>query len=240
MIGRILWIAGLAALGIVITVLQIDRQADMTPALATAVPEPMRGYAQARIALEAVEGEDPAAALAAAETLVRRRPMPAEHLSLLAAAQAKAGQAEAAAFTIQMAARRGWREPVAQEAVLRLALAAGDKPEAARRYAALLRRTATPDELLLTLGPEVFGTTGDPARDTLAMVIAGAPRWHSQYLQRGLKLLPPDAFSEITVLALGRGAGFACDALAPVIESLRRRDPAAAARLEGPARERCV
>lgn len=240
MIGRILWIACLAALGIVITVLQIDRQADMTPALAAIVPEPMRGYAQPRIALEAIEDDDPAAALAAAEALVRRRPMPAEHLTLLASAQVKAGKVEAAAFTIQMAAQRGWREPVAQETVLRLALAAGDKPEVARRYGALLRRTATPDELLITLGPEVFGTTGDPARETLAMVIAGAPRWHGQYLQRGLQVLPTDAFGEITALALERGARFECAALAPVIENLRQRDPAAAARLEGPARDRCV
>jgi hypothetical protein len=240
MIGRLLWIAILAALGVIITVLQIDRQADISPALAATVPEPMRGYAQTRVALAAIEGEDPAAALAATKALVRRRPLPAEHLTLLASAQAKAGQAEAAAFTIQMAARRGWREPVAQEAVLRLALAAGDKPEAARRYGALLRRTATPDDLLTNLAPEVFGTTGDPARETLAKVIAGAPRWHSQYLQRGLQVLPPEVFGEITALALGRGARFTCNALAPVIETLRRRDPAAAARLEGPARERCV
>jgi hypothetical protein len=59
---------------------------------------------------------------------------------LLAVAQAKAGNAEAAGLAIQIAGQRGWREPVAQEAVLRLALGAGNKPEAARRYAALFLR----------------------------------------------------------------------------------------------------
>lgn len=40
-------------------------------------------------------------------------------------------------MTIQISSQRGWREPVAQVAVLRLALDADDKAEAAHRYAAL-------------------------------------------------------------------------------------------------------
>lgn len=240
MIRRLLWFAALSAIAIVTTVLQFDRQADVSPALAATVPEAARAYAQMHVAFAATRGENPAAALAAAKALLRRRPMPAEHLTLLASAQAKAGQGEAAAFTIQIAGQRGWREPVAQEAVLRLALAAGDKAEAARRFAALLRREATPDALLTELGPAVFGDSAGPSRETLATIIANAARWHEQFLRRGPQVLPADAFGAITTLAIERGARFKCEAIAPAIESLRQRDAPAAGALSRAAQGRCV
>lgn len=79
---------------------------------------------------------------------MQRRPLPADNLVLLATGQAKEGKPDYAMLTIQIAGQRGWRDPIAQEAVLRLALAARDKPEAARRSVALFLQRQTPDALL--------------------------------------------------------------------------------------------
>jgi hypothetical protein len=192
----------------------------------------LRNYAQLPIAAAAVEGTDTAAALAEAETLVRRRPMPAEHLTILAIAQAKAGEAEPANYSITLAGERGWRDPVAQQAMLRLALSAGDTAEAARRYAALFRAPATPEALLTTLAPQVLSEPGGTGQQTFAEVIAAAPRWRAQFLQRGGQVLPSDAFARIAEMAAERGAKFPCDQLGYAVAALRQRDPAAAARLE--------
>lgn len=239
MTGRILWLALLLALAGVTTMLQIDRQAEATPALAPLVPGPMRGYAQARIAAAAIERGDGAAALAEARRLVQRRPVPAEHLTLLAIAQNKAGQPEQAGLTIQMAAKRGWREPVAQEAVLRLALVAGDKPEAARRYAALFLRAATPNPLLVELGPAVLDETGGPGQSTLVDIISGTDRWHDAFLRRGVQVMPPAAFTDITLASMARGARFDCGVLRQSLKGLGQKDAAAAARLVAGSRSQC-
>jgi hypothetical protein len=231
MIARIIWTAGLLGIAAVTAALQIDRQSQAAPALAPLVPVPFRNYAQTQLTIAAIDGDDPQAALAEAERLVRRRPVPAEYLTLLAAAQAKAGQPEKAGLTIQIAGQRGWRDPLAQEAVLRLALTAGDKAEAARRYGALLRREATPDALLIELGPKVLGEPKGAGRQALAEIIVGAERWHTLFLERGLRVMPTDAFSEVAAAAMERGARFDCELLKRTIEGLRQRDPAAGERL---------
>jgi hypothetical protein len=228
MIGRIIWWAGLAAAALVTTALQIDKQADVSPALARLVPAPLRNYAQTQITAQAAAGDDADRALAEAQTLVTRRPVPAEYLSLLAVAQAKRGLAEPSGLTIQISGQRGWREPLAQEAVLRLALGAGDKAEAARRYAALFLRSETSDALLVQLGPQVFDMPGGPAETTLIEIVAGGERWHNLFLRRGALVMPPAAFSAVTLAVAERGARFDCAALTQATRSLARRDPAAA------------
>lgn len=236
MIGRIVWTASLLAIAAVTAALQIDRQSQAAPTLAPLVPAPFRNYAQTQITIAAVEDGDPRTALAEAQRLVRRRPVPAEYLTLLAAAQAKAGQADQAGLTIQIAGQRGWREPLAQEAVLRLALEAGDKAEAARRYGALLRREATPDALLLELGPEVLSEPNGAGRQSLTDILVGAERWHTLFLERGSRVMPTDAFGEIASGAIKRGVRFDCDLLRRTVEGLRQRDPAAAEKLNNAAK----
>ncbi|MFO6448149.1 hypothetical protein ACLBKU_13515 [Erythrobacter sp. NE805] len=239
MIGRILWTATLIGVGALTAGLQLDRQAERDPSVAPLVPAPLRAYAQLPITAAALQGTDAAAALAEAETLVRRRPLPAEHLTLLAAAQAKAGEAEAATFSIAVAGERGWRDPVAQEAVLRIALAGGDQAEAARRYAALFRAPATPDALLASLAPEVLGEPGGTGQQTFAEVLAAAPRWHAQFLERGPRVLPPEAFALIAAKVLLSGAKLDCGQLGTGIAVLRGRDAGAAERLATAAAGRC-
>lgn len=231
MIARILWLALLSALAGVTTMLQLDRQAELSPALAPLVPQPLRGYAQARIAATGIGAKDSAAALEEARRLVQRRPVPAEHLTLLAIAQAKAGMTDQAGLTIQIAAQRGWRDPLAQEAVLRLALAAGDKPEAARRYTALFLRSATPNALLQEVGPAVLEETDGPGQRTLVDIISGTDRWHDAFLRRGVQVIPPAAFADITLASMARGVRFNCGVIGQAIKDLGQKDVAAAQRI---------
>jgi hypothetical protein len=231
MIGRFVWFAVIIAAALGTAVLQIDKQSERSPALARLVPAPLRNFAQTEIAHRALAGEDAAAALAEAERLVQRRPLPSEYLTLLAGAQVKAGRAEQAAQTIQIAGQRGWRDPMAQHAVLRIALAAGDTSEAARRYAALFLRNTTPNSLLLELGPAVLGEPDGAGQQTMVAIVVGAERWHAQFLRRGPDVMPPEAFAAITAQSLERGVNFDCGRLAQSIGLLRARDADAAERL---------
>lgn len=228
MIGRIVWYAVLVAIALVTAGLQIDKQSETAGQLAPLVPGPLRNYAQARLAKQALAGEDPARAVAEAELLVRRRPIPAEYLSVLAASQAKSGQVETAARTIQIAGQRGWRDPLAQEAVLRLALAAGDKPEAARRYAALFLRNKTPDALLQDLGPAVLAEPGGLGQQTIIAIIAGGDRWHSTFLRRGARVMPPAVFAQIVAGSIDRGVKFDCAVLLQAHRSIQSSNASAA------------
>ncbi|OBV11190.1 hypothetical protein [Erythrobacter dokdonensis] len=239
MIGRLTWLASLLAFAVLTAFLQIDRQADMTPSLAPTIPQPLRNYAQPRIAAAAAESTDTAKALEEAKRLVRRRPVPAEHLTLLAVAQTKAGQAEQAGMTIQIAAQRGWREPIAQEAVLRLALAAGDEPEAARRFAALFLRRATPNGLLQELAPAVLDQTNGPGQRTLVDIINGTDRWHNTFLRRGIQVMTPAAFADIATASMARGTQFDCAILSQTLKALRQTDAASADRVADAALEDC-
>lgn len=240
MIGRILWLAALAAIAVLTTGLQLDRSARSDPAIAPLIPGPLRNYAQVAIAQFAVNAGDAETALAETQTLVRRRPVPAEYLTLLAAGQAKAGQEEAALRTIQIAGQRGWRDPAAQEVVLRLALAAGDTAEAARRYSALFLREGTPDRLLQELGPPVLDEPDGPGQRTLVAIVVGGERWQTQFLRRGVRVMPPAAFAAITAQSMKKGAAFDCGRLAQTIRTLARRDAAAGEALAAAAGEgRC-
>jgi hypothetical protein len=238
-IGRILWLSGLVTVALLTIVLQLDFMSRRSPGIAELVPGPFRNHAQTQIAKNAVQGDDAALALAETERLVRRRPLPAESLTLLAIGQAKAGKTGRAARTIQMAGQRGWRDPIAQEAVLRLALQAGDQPEAARRYAALFLRAGTPDRLLEELGPRVLGAPGGIGQETMAAIVVGGERWHRTFLQRGAKVMPPLAFSEISAMSLLDGAAFDCAQLGQSLKTLELRNPGAAGRLGMAAAGRC-
>ncbi|MCM0000319.1 MAG: hypothetical protein NBV68_13115 [Erythrobacter sp.] len=239
MIGRIVWFVSLAGLALLTAGLQLDLLAARAPGLALLLPEPLRNASQTAITSAALAGNDSGRALAEAQRLVQRRPVPARSLVLLTVAQARAGKAEQAAKTIQVAARRGWREPLAQEAMLRLALAAGDKPEAARRYAALFLRTRTPDALLRELGPMVLDGPDKAARDTMVEIVVGGERWHTTFLRRGVRLMPPAAFAAIAEGSIARGVQFDCRVLKISVDSLTGRDDEAAATLRAAGMKRC-
>lgn len=228
MIGRIIWLALIAVVAAVTAAVQLDRQARVSPELAAVVPEPFRAFAQSRVASNAMLGDDPALALAEAERLVERRPLPAEHIRLLAHAQINAELIDEGVVTIQVAAKRGWRDRLAQESMLRLALAAEDMPEATRRYTALFLSNQTEDDLLTELAADVFAEARGAGRRTFTDIVVGGERWHGLFLSRGSRVLPSDAFLEIATESDKRGARFECTGLrrAATILNNRRSDHA--------------
>jgi hypothetical protein len=224
MITTALWRIAIIAVTLVTIGVQFDRQARATPAIAASVPEPFRAFAQAAIAVNALQGSDPELALREAQYLVAVRPVPAEHIRLLAQAQFAAGQLADGSVTIQVAAQRGWRDPLAQEAMLRLAIAADDQAEAARRYAALFLRRDTDDATLVEVGPAVLAEPRGPGRQTLTEIVGGGERWHNQFLRRGARTIPADAFVEIVSETTANGAQYDCNVLRQSTDVLGNRD----------------
>lgn len=239
MMLRTLWVVVVLIVAGVTLAAQLDRQARVVPTIATSVPEPFRAFAQARIATAAIRGDDPQVAVTEARRLIERRPVPAEHLRLLAQAQIEAGDAEAGAYTIQIAAQRGWRDPLAQEAVMRFALAAGDEPEAARRYTALFLKNGTEDALLREIGTTLFETPDGPGAETLLEIVSGSDRWHDFFLRRGPRVLPAPTFAQIVIKAGERGSEFDCDVLEGTVRPVTRGNASAGAALAEFVESRC-
>lgn len=231
MIGRILWYVVLACVAAATIGVQLDRQARKTPELATQVPAPFRSAAQPRVTALAIDSGMEERSLAEAQALVRGRPMPARHLRLLAQAHFAAGDNETSALVIQYAAQRGWRDSLAQEAMMQIALVAGDRSEAARRYAALFLIRKTDQALLEEAGPLVFPERGAPERAVFAEIVRGADRWQRTFLSRGARVMPPDAFVEVLELGVADGAEFDCQALEQARRTIERGDEASAKRL---------
>jgi len=137
MIKGMAWYAALCAVAIIAIFAQIDRHARFEPGSAVLVPAPMRGFAQQQLAVQAIAGGDGEAGIMHATELLRRRPMPAENITVFAQASTVAGDPEQAVRAIVLSAGRGWRDPVAQEITAEVALADGDYAVAADRIAAL-------------------------------------------------------------------------------------------------------
>ena len=137
MIARSIWYFAVLAIAVIAVGTQLDRQARRAPEVASYVPDAFRGFSQAPVVARHLGDKDADAASREARKLVARRPMRAENLRLLAQAQALSDQPRLAADSIQQAARRGWRDPIAQDAAMLIAIEAGNNVEAARRLAAL-------------------------------------------------------------------------------------------------------
>lgn len=239
MIWRVFWFLSLAALTVVCVSVQLDRQSRKDPELASLVPEPFRSSAQRVIASSTIAVGSPQAGLAEAQKLVRRRPLPAEHLRLLTQAQIEAGEANAATITIQYAAQRGWRDAITQQAMVQIALEVGDKPQSARRYAALFMIRGIEEELLKELGAQVLAQPRGQERAVFAEIVSGADRWHNTFLQRGARVMPPDAFAEILAINIEQGVRFDCRRLKQAARTLTSRDAASGERLTALTAKQC-
>jgi len=232
MISRALWVVAVIAIAFVTASVQLDRQARIAPALANSVPETFRAFAQRHIAADALLSENEALALKEARQLVAKRPMPAEHLRMLSLAQFAAGNSEQSVYTIQLAARRGWRDQPSQSTMLRLALAAGDQPEAARRYAALFSQGEVAEGELRAFGDLVFGAQSEDARAEFAQVVSEAARWQRIYLRKGPSGLPPEAFVDVTQRVTQAGVRFKCESKARAVQRLSQVDQSASEALK--------
>lgn len=206
---RFVWPLAVAGLALCTSAAQLDRASRRQPALATIVPAPFRSFAQERLAIDTVRSADPAIALETTRTLVRRRPLPAEHMSLLAIAAESSGQREQSAQLIQEAARRGWRDSIAQQAMFDISLGAGDPIEAAHRLAALwaLREDQVP---VSDLTARLLATP--QGRTAMAETLVAGGRWTSQFLSWGGGG-QPDPFVQTLAESFRLGAHLDCDKL---------------------------
>jgi hypothetical protein len=99
-----------------------------------------------------------------------------------------------ASFAFQQAAHRGWRDPIAQEVQLRLALAAGDGAEAGRRLAALW--AISPDKAKLAELAQLVHESPE-GRASFAQILADSPRWNRRFTTLGPAILPQELFDKI-------------------------------------------
>ncbi|TNE47829.1 MAG: hypothetical protein EP341_09065 [Sphingomonadales bacterium] len=202
-VANAVWVVALSAIAIVAANVQLDRQSRRDAELATTVPEPFRAFSQYRLTQSALQQDDPNRSLFEAKRLIERRSVPAEHLSLLASAQFRAGERDRALITIQLAARRGWRDQSAQLAMAQLALAANDHGEAARRLAAVWALAERPDDVREL----AHAVIADPAGQAeLARLVAASPRWLPKILREGPAVLGEDNFNALIAEARSTGA----------------------------------
>lgn len=207
---RIVWTVFLAVVALLACGAQLDRAARRQPALATVVPAPFRNFAQESMTLATVRSAEPSVALAEARTLVSRSPTPAEHLTLLAIAEERSGDRTGSARLIQRAAQRGWRDPIAQQAMFDIALGAGDPVEASHRLAALwaLQEEQAP---LKDMGQRLMSQP--QGRKALADSLVAGGSWANSFL-RSVAADPTTEAVETVDLALRSGASIDCDVAA--------------------------
>lgn len=204
---RTIWTAFLAVLAVLACGAQLDRAARRQPALAVVVPAPFRNFAQESLTIATVRSADPRVALAEARTLVSRSPTPAEHLTLLAIAEERNGDRADSARLIQLAAQRGWRDTIAQQAMFDISLGAGDPVEASHRLAALyaLQEDQAP---LKDMGLRLMSRP--EGRKALAASLVAGGSWAGSFLRNVAADPTPEAVETVD-LALHGGATVDCD-----------------------------
>lgn len=204
---RFAWWALLAAIAAVAVFAQLDRASHVRPQLAPAVPKPFRSFAQVPMTMLAVASGDAAAARREAERLVRIRPMPAEHLFLLALTDLRRGDVQGYARAFEHSTTRGWRAQPVQQAAAAAALARGDAEAAANRVAAMWALDAS-DPALPELTRSLLSSRR--GRRAFARNLAGTKVWQNLFLQRAAEFAPPHAALEVVSQAQREGARFDC------------------------------
>lgn len=218
--SRALWIALMGVLAVIASAAEFDRSARRDPALAPLVPAPFRNFAQERLTMATVRSAGPEQALADARKLVRRSPLPAEHVSLLAIAEERNGARDRSGVLVQRAAQRGWRDPIAQQAMFAIALAAGQHREAANRLAALY--AVQEDQAPLNDLTSQLQATPE-GRSALAEALVAGGHWTNGYLHAAVMTKASEA-RETIALALQKGANLDCGGLRQIIGNTPRVD----------------
>lgn len=199
---------------------ELDRASRRKPALAGIVPHPFRNFAQERLTLAQVRSIEPAKALDSARLLVARSPIPAEHLTLLAIAEERQGNRDASVQLIQEAAQRGWRDPIAQQAMFDIALAADDVVQASQRFAALYA-THEDQAPLLEMRDRLLATAR--GREAFGHTLAEGGRWTTAFLRNSLRDLAPTTVQSI-ILAKKRGAVLDCAIMRQIHAALSKQN----------------
>ena len=218
MIGRIIWWSVLGALAVVTLFAQLDRSTRFSPMLTRLVPEAFAGFAAEREAQRAVLAQQPDAALAATRKLIARRPLPSEHLTLLAQAQVQTGAQEAAIASLEAATKRGWRDPLAQLAAVQAALVDGQHEAAALRLQALFATGALPDQAQAALAA-LLETEG--GREAFAERLTTQARWPNNLINIAGLTIAPEHLAPTLALARDKGAQLNCYGLENIAKRYR-------------------
>ncbi len=220
---RWIWRLALVLIAVVAVCAQLDRASYLRPELAIVVPKPFRSFAQPTTALLALATGNTSDAQIETRRLVRRRPIPAEHLFTLAMGELRAGNPRAFAKAFRVASTRGWRFPPLQVAAAQAALANGDVKGAANRVAALwAQNPANPSVEPLTKA--LLAAPGGP--EAFAVPLANTHVWSDNFVSRAASFASP-ANAVLTVATARRAGGqFDCRALERFDRSLAVRGEA--------------
>ena len=182
--------------------------------------KPFRSFAQETTALIALTAGDSAAARDEAQRLVRRRPMPAEHLFALGLAEMRSGHPQAFAADFRAASTRGWRFSPLQVTAAQAALANGDVKGSANRVAALWAADSG-NPLLPGLTKSLLAASGGP--EAFAVPLAQTRVWSDNFLGAVPSLVEPSVALRTVLSARREGAHFDCAALETFEQSLAAR-----------------
>ncbi len=207
---RWLWRIVLAAMALIAIGAQLDRASYRRPELSVLVPGPFRSFAQSPAAMLALAGGNADTARAEAELLVRRRPMPAENLFVLAMAELRSGHPQAFARGFRAASTRGWRFAPLQVTAAQAALTNGDVRGAANRVAALWAADSD-DPAVAGLTRTLLNTDGGP--EAFAVPLAQTRVWSTSFLNRSPSISSPAAAITTVAAAQRLGARFDCAGL---------------------------
>ncbi|KLE31419.1 hypothetical protein AAW01_07430 [Aurantiacibacter gangjinensis] len=205
---------------------QLDRASRSEPHLASTIPDAFAANASGLRVEQAVLAGETEAALAAARQQIRLRPIPAESLSMLAVAANLSGDSDMALAALEEAARRGWRDPLAQLAAGEGALQSGDVEAAAGRVAALLATGDLQPQALDLFGRLVRTPDG---RRAMAERYAAAGHWQVNSIPLAAAAVTPDLFADVMQQALELDADLPCGQLRALAEQYRRDGEEAAA-----------
>lgn len=179
-VGMLAWMASLVLVGVVTVFAQLDRHARIEPATAVIVPAAFRGFSQQHLSVDAIVAGDAERSVELTRQLLRRRPLPAENVTLFGQAATVAGDNETAVRALILSAGRGWREPIAQEIAAEVALADGDYSVAADRVA-MLWIVADERERLADLSTRLLASP--EGMEAMARRYVQEGRWQGEFLR---------------------------------------------------------
>jgi len=201
----LLWRVMLAGVAVVAICAQLDRASTTHPQLAPFVPPPFRSLAQPSMTMLALAQGGAREARAEAVQLVRRRPLPAEHLFVLALSDLRNGDLDGYARAFERSTERGWRATAVQQAAAQASLARGDVKAASNRIAALWAVDAS-DPAIPRLTRSLL--TSGRGRRAFAARLAGTRIWQNLYLSRALEFTSPAEARVVVDSAVRAGARF--------------------------------
>lgn len=208
---KIAWVLLCVALAICAFGLEMDRQSRQDVRFAGLTPKPFRAFAQTAIAEGLLSAEDGAHAVPAAMRAIRREPMAAEPIALLARAQYLAKNEAAAEQPLIVAAGRGWRDAFTQKVMASAAVSTGEYEIAASRLLGFLasRKAGTGMD-----DPIVRSMLAHPqVRAAFGKQLASMPLLPLAFTMHGAANVSPDVYADVLLAYRAAGGTANCNVI---------------------------